>query len=111
MVEITETMIRYARATLEARAEGFFLATLMGSAEVMTAVDHARWACFIYAVHDRLAWSPRADRRLLFHEPTLTRSCLLAGRARLVVEMLDAGLVTRGLIHGLPTEAVDSCGP
>ena len=37
-----------------------------------------------------------------------SRSCTAAGRARLVIEMLDASLLAHGLIHGLPTEAVDN---
>src|SRR5262245_29376533 len=40
---ITETMVRYARAALEAGADGFFCATQMASAEVMTADDCARF--------------------------------------------------------------------
>ena len=60
----------------------------------------------ISATRDRLTWTPRAD-----HRPSSTRpassSCLVAGRARLVIEMLGEGLVAHGLIHGLPTKAVD----
>jgi uroporphyrinogen decarboxylase len=40
---ITETMVRYAAATLAAGADGFFFATQMGSAEIMSEEDKARF--------------------------------------------------------------------
>lgn len=40
---ITETMIRYARAALEAGADGLFFATQCGTPEFITAAENARW--------------------------------------------------------------------
>jgi len=40
---ITETMIRYARASLEAGADGLFFATQCGTPDFITAEENARW--------------------------------------------------------------------
>jgi uroporphyrinogen decarboxylase len=40
---ITETMVRYARAALEAGADGLFFATQCGTTEFITAEENARW--------------------------------------------------------------------
>ena len=40
---ITETMVRYARASIEAGADGLFFATQTGTPEVVTAEENARW--------------------------------------------------------------------
>jgi uroporphyrinogen decarboxylase len=40
---ITETMVRYVRAALEAGADGLFFATQTGAAEFVSAEEHARW--------------------------------------------------------------------
>ncbi|HEU4371742.1 MAG TPA: uroporphyrinogen decarboxylase family protein [Methylomirabilota bacterium] len=40
---ITQTMVLYARAALEAGADGLFFATQAGTPEFITAEEHARW--------------------------------------------------------------------
>jgi uroporphyrinogen decarboxylase len=59
---ITETMVRYAAATLAAGADGVFFATQMGSAEIMGEEDKARFGTpyarrVLESVRDRAAFT------------------------------------------------------
>ena len=121
---ITETVTRYARAAVEAGAEGFFFATQNASREAVTAAEFARFeAPYMRRILDRLAGGPGFTmlhlhgKDILFDQcaalpaavlnwhDRLTAPSLAEGRSR-VTGAVAAGLSESGTLRHGPPDAV-----